>query len=163
MRIQLLGFISAVFLLASCNNGGHCYESVDTLMVTTFIGNNSSKIGPMVVRGYGRSALGDTLLNNLDSALTKRIGLPLSLTADSTGYVVTANGRTSIFWVRHTMNIQLISQDCGFAPYYQVNATRHTPLIDSMIVYNPVIDPKSIETYSTSGQNITIYLHLTAN
>jgi hypothetical protein len=162
MRIQLLGFISAVILFASCNNGGHCYESVDTLMVTTFTGNNSKKIGPIVVRGYGRNAVGDTLFNNLDSALTKKIGLPLSLSADSTGFVVTANGRNSIFWVRHTMNIQLISQACGFAPYYKVNATKHTVLIDSMTVFNPVIDPKSIETYSASGQNITIYLHLTA-
>ena len=162
MRFQILGFISAVMLFASCSNGGHCYESVDTLMITTFMGNNSKKIGPFVIRGYGRNAVGDTLYNIKDSALIKKIGLPLSLTADSTGYVVTANGKSSTFWVRHSMNIKLISPSCGFAQYYQLNATKHTVLIDSMSVYNPVIDPKSIETYSTSGQNITIYLHLTA-
>jgi hypothetical protein len=163
MRIQLLGIISLVMIFTSCNNSGHCYESVDTLMVTTFTGNNSKKIGSIVVRGYGRNAVGDTLFNNKDSALTKKIGLPLSVLTDSTGFVVTANGRNSIFWVRHTMDIKLLSQACGFVPYYKLMAAKHTLLIDSMAIYNPDIDPKSIEIYSTSGQNITVYLHLTAN
>ncbi len=163
MRILTVGFICVVMLLIACNGGSHCYESTDTLMVTTFTGNNAKKIGPILVLGYGKKAVGDTLYSNPDSALTKRTALPLSLTADSTGFVVTANGRSSTFWVRHTMNIQLISQSCGFAPYYKLEATKHSIFIDSLHVFAPVVDPKSIESFAANGQNITIYLHLTAN
>jgi hypothetical protein len=162
MRLRITLIIFSVMLLISCNNGSRCYESTDTLMVTTFTGNNSRKIGPMIIRGFGKNAVGDTLFNNKDSALTKRIALPLSLTSDSTGFVVYVNSKSSTFWVRHSMNIQLISQSCGFAPYYQLSGSRRLGLIDSLKIFNPNVEPKSIETYSTNGQNITVYLHLTA-
>ncbi len=163
MRFRITTIIFTVLLLLSCNSGSNCYESSDTVMVTNFIGSKSVKIGPLVVTGFGRNAVGDTLYSSLDSALTKRMALPLSLTADSTGFVAHFNNKSSIFWVRHTMNIQLISQNCGFAPNYILNATKHNGLIDSLKVFNSAVGPKSIETYATNGQNITIYLHLTAN
>jgi len=160
---QIKWITFAAILLVSCNNGSHCYESTDTLMVTTFSGSKSQKIGPIVVIGYGKNAVGDTLFNNKDSALTKRISLPLSLTADSTGFVVIVNNTPSIFWVRHAMNIQLISQSCGYAPYYELNAAKYSSLIDSVRFYDPHINPKSIEIYSANGQNLTVYLRLSAH
>jgi hypothetical protein len=163
MRNQIKWITFAAILLISCNNGSHCYESTDSRMVTTFAGSRSQKIGSIVVRGYGKNAVGDTLFNDKDSALTKKIGLPLSLTADSTGFVVFVNNIPSIFWVRHTMNMQLISQSCGFAPYYQTTAVRYSSLIDSVKFHDPNVTPKSIETYASNGQNITIYLRLSAH
>lgn len=160
MRVQFIVIFFAVVLLHSCSNSSHCYESTDTLMMATFAGSKSEKIGPIVVRGYGKNSVGDTLFSNKDSALTKRIGLPLSLSEDSSGFVVYLNNSQSIFWIRHTMDLKLISEVCGFAPYYLVNATRCSSLIDSVTVQNPSIDPKSLEIYNTNGQNITIYLHL---
>jgi hypothetical protein len=132
-------------------------------MVTSFSGNNSKKIGPLLIKGYGRNSKGDTLYFSTDSALTKKAGLPLSLLADSTGFAVTANGKSSIFWIRHTLNLQLVSQSCGFAPNYVLTATKHSTLIDSLRVANPNIGPKSLESYSTNGQNISVYLNLTAH
>jgi len=163
MRLRISLIIFAVMLLISCNSGSRCYESTDTLMVTTLIGSKSLKIGPVIIRGYGKNIAGDTLYNNKDSALVKRIALPLTLNSDSTGFVVYFNNIASTFWVRHTMNIQLISQSCGFAPYYELNATKGTGLIDSLRINNPAVSPKSVETFATNGQNITVYLHLTAN
>jgi hypothetical protein len=132
-------------------------------MVTTLIGSKSHKIGPVIIRGYGKNVAGDTLYINKDSALVKRMALPLTLNSDSTGFVVYFNNIASTFWVRHTMNIQLISQSCGFAPYYELNATKRTGLIDSLRINNAAVGPKSVETYAINGQNITVYLHLTAN
>lgn len=163
MRFRITSIIFSVLLLLSCNSGSNCYESSDTVMVTTFISSKSGKIGPMVVTGYGRNAVGDTLYASKDSALAIRMALPLSVSADSTGFVAYFANKSSIFWIRHSMNIQLISQNCGFAPYYTLNATKHNGLIDSLKVFNPAVTPKSIETYATNGQNITIYLHLSAN
>ncbi len=161
MRFRITTIIFTVLLLLACNSGSNCYESSETLMVTTFIGNKSTKIGPLVIKGYGKNSVGDTLYNNKDSALTKRMSLPLSLSSDSTGFVVTFDNLSSTFWVRHSMDIKLISQSCGFAPYYLLNATRHIGLIDSLRISQPIVDPKSIENFANNGQNITIYLHLT--
>lgn len=160
MRVQLIMILFAIVLLHSCSNSSHCYESAETMMVATFAGSKSEKIGSVVVRGYGKNSVGDTLFSHKDSALTKRTALPLSLSEDSTGFVVYVNNSQSIFWVRHTMDLKLISEACGFAPYYSINATRCSSPIDSVTVQNPSIDPKSIETYNTNGQNITIYLRL---
>ena len=163
MRTRISLIIFVVLAIVSCNSGSRCYESTDTEMITTLTGSKSLKMGPVLVRGYGKNAVGDTLFLNKDSALVNRMALPLSLTADSTGFVLYLNNKVNTFWVRHTMNMQLVSQSCGFAPYYRLNATKHSGLIDSLRVNNTVVDPKSIETYSTNGQNVTIYLHLTAN
>ena len=163
MRFRITWIIFAVMLLTSCNNGSRCYESSDSLMVTSFTGNDSIKIDSILVRGYNRNSVGDTLGLSKDSALIQKIGLPLSLTIDSTGFDVYANGQTSTFWVQHTMNIQLISQSCGFAPFYKLKATRHSTLIDSVKVSDPNVDPQSVERHATNGQNITIYLHLPAH
>jgi hypothetical protein len=163
MRFRDTWIIIAAILLISCNNGSRCYESGDSLMVAVFTGNNSKKIGPFTITGYGKNTVGDTLVHTTDSVLVRKVGLPLSILADSTGFVVSANGRTHTFWVKHTMNLQLISQSCGFAPYYKLTATRHTSLIDSVKIFDPGVNPKSVERYATLGQNITIYLHLTAN
>lgn len=161
MRFRFPSVLFAVMLLLSCNNGSHCYESSDTLMVTTFSGSTAVKIDSILVTGYRRNAVGDTLEYSKVPALTSKVGLPLALSADSTGFSVYANGKSGTFWLKHTMDIKLISQSCGFAPYYKLTATRHSSLIDSVRISDPVIDPKSVETYEPNGQNITIYLHLT--
>lgn len=163
MRFRDTWIIFAAILFISCNSGSRCYESSDTLMVTTFTGNNSNIISTFTIRGYGRNAVGDTLVNTNDTVLSRKIALPLSLAADSTGFDVTVNGKSHTLWVKHTMNLQLISQSCGFAPYYKLTSTRHSALIDSVKVFDPDVNPKSVERHATNGQNITIYLHLTAN
>jgi len=81
-------------MLWSCNNGNRCYDSVDTLMVTSFSIDGFKTINSLVINGVNRSDLGDTLVNDSSSALTKSDNLPLSLTADSTGFVIKTNGTT---------------------------------------------------------------------
>lgn len=163
MHIRFTWIILAGILLVACNSGSNCYESSETLLITTFSDSHSNKIGPLLVKGYGRNGAGDTLFFSKDSALTKRAGLPLSLLTDSTGFSVTANGKSGILWLRHSMNFQLISQSCGFAPYYTLKAARYSALVDSLRLYNGTVDPKSAENYATNGQNIQVYLHLAAN
>jgi hypothetical protein len=130
-------------------------------MVASFTVNKTVNIDSILVKGYNRNATGDTLLFNKVPTLVKTVGLPLSLTADSTGFVVFANGKSATLWIKHTMNLQLISQSCGFAPNYVLTATRHSSLIDSIKVSDQMIGPKTVEKYATLGQNITVYLHLT--
>ena len=93
MRVRILLIIFAVMLLISCNSGSRCYESTDTLMVTALTGIKLQKIGPIVIRGYGKTAKGDTLYIDKDSALVKKIALPLKLDSDSTGFVLYFNNK----------------------------------------------------------------------
>ncbi|MCK9411662.1 MAG: DUF6452 family protein [Prolixibacteraceae bacterium] len=160
MQSRLIILLLVIMFISSCNNGSHCYESSETLLVTNFTADGKINVDSIMVRGYNRFAKGDTLVFNRVSATAVKIALPLSVSTDTTGFVVFANGRSSSFWVKHSMNFQLISQSCGFAPNYELIALRHSSLIDSIKVLDPVVNPKSAEKYATNGQNITVYLHL---
>jgi len=160
MLFRFTFLLFAFLLLLSCNNGSHCYESSDTLMITTFAGNDANPINSFLVRGFKQNGVGDTLDYSTESSPTKKVGLPLTLTGDSTGFVVLVNGRSGIIWLKHNMEFRLISQSCGFAPYYQLTTIKYSPLIDSIKVSDLNVDPKSVENYETNGQNITVYLHL---
>ena len=143
-------------MLWSCNNGNRCYDSVDTLMVTSFSIDGFKTINSLVINGVNRSDLGDTLVNDSSSALTKSDNLPLSLTADSTGFVIKTNGTTDTLYIRHSMSLVFVSRYCGFAPDYVLLGSRHTPGIDSVKIFHPKVNPSSIQL-APNGQNITIY------
>ncbi len=163
MGFRITSIIFAILIVISCSNGDRCYESTDTFLVTTIVGNSAIPIDSLLVRGAGRKAKGDTLLLDKTASVFKKIALPLALSADSTGFDLVANGKSQTFWIRHTMNMQLVSASCGFAPYYQLTGSRHTSLIDSIRFSDLSADPKSVERHTTNGQNVTIYLHLTAH
>jgi len=161
MRFRLIILLLAVMLLNSCNNGSHCYDSSETLLITNFTANGTIKIDSIMVRGYNKLAKGDTLVFNKFSATEFKVGLPLAVNTDTTGFIVFANGKASSFWLKHTMTFQLISQSCGFAPNYDLVASKYSSFIDSIRIFDPVVNPKSAEKYATNGQNIAVYLHLT--
>jgi len=162
MRFYL--FIISLFLVVfvSCNDGNGCYDSVDTLMVTSFSVNDSLQIKSLVIKGIGRNAVGDTLVNDQDSTLTKRYTLPLSLSADSTGFVIDANGKIDTLFIRHSMIMIFISENCGFAPNYIVSGIRHSAGIDSVKIKDTKVNPQSKEK-NTNDQNISIYFSSAAH
>jgi len=106
--------------------------------------------------------LGDTIVNDKDSTLTKRYSLPLSVSVDSTGFLVEANGIKDTLYIRHSMIIHLISENCGFAPDYVISGTRHTAGIDSVKITDKKVNPQSIEK-KTNDQNISIYFSSAAH
>ena len=161
MRICLFVF-SIFLLLVSCSDGDKCYESVDTFMVSSFAINGFKPINTLVIKGVDRKDVGDTLANDLESTLTKRYSLPLSLSADSTGFVLTANGIRDTLYIRHTMIISFISENCGFAPNYLISGFRFTKGIDSVKISDIKVNQKSIEK-KTNDQNISIYFNSAAH
>jgi len=158
MRFYLFIFSLFIFGMVSCNDGNRCYESVDTLMVTSFSVNGVVKIKKLVINGVNRHDLGDTIVNDLDSAFSKRYPLPLSLSADSTGLVLNANGKRDTLYIRHTMTINFISENCGFAPDYVISGFRYSKGIDSVTITDKKVNPKSIEK-KPNDQNISIYFN----
>lgn len=162
MRFCLVIFSLLIFALVSCNEGDRCYEPVDTLMVTAFSVNEFKPINTLIIYGVDRFDVGDTLVHDTLSTLTKRYTLPLSLTADSTGFVVKANGLKDTIYIRHSMIISFISENCGFAPDYIISGFRYTAGIDSVKITDPKVNPKSIEK-KTNDQNISIYFNAAAH
>lgn len=162
MRFYLFIVSLLILSLVSCSDGNRCYDSVDTLMVTSFSVNGLEQIRSLVIKGVDRNDLGDTIVNDQDSTLTKRYPLPLSLSADSTGFVVEVNGVKDTLYIRHSMIIKLISENCGFAPYYVISGSRHTAGIDSVKITDKKVNPQSIEK-NTNDQNISIYFSSAAH
>lgn len=162
MRFYLFTILLFIFTLVSCSNGNGCYESVDTLMVTSFSIDSLKQIKTLVINGVGRNGVGDTLVNVKDSTLTKRYNLPLSLSADSTGWVLEANGKKDTLYIRHSMIMVLVSEVCGFAPDYVISGLGYTAGIDSVKISDSKVNPQSIEK-KTNDQNISIYFNSAAH
>jgi len=158
MRFCLFTILLVVFVLFSCSDGDRCYESVDTLIVTSFSVNGFKPINVLSINGVDHKDVGDTLVNDKGSSLTKRFMLPLSLQADSTGLVLNANGTRDTLYIRHTMILNFISENCGFAPNYVITGFRFTKGIDSVKISDAKINPKSKEK-KTNDQNIGIYFN----
>jgi len=156
MRYTLVVISLFAFTLWSCNNGNRCYDSADTFMVTSFSINGFKTINDLIIKGVNRNDIGDTLVNDSLSAVTKSCNLPLSLTADSTGFVIKTNGTTDTLYIRHTMTLVFVSRYCGFAPDYVLKGSRHTLGIDSVKIFHPKVNPSSIQL-APNGQNIRIY------
>ena len=162
MRYYLIVFSLLISVLVSCNDGNRCYESVDTLMVTSFSVNGFKPIKSLIIKGVNRNGVGDTLVNDSLSTLTKRYTLPLSVSADSTGFVIKVSGINDTLYIRHSMIINFISENCGFAPDYVISGFRYTRGIDSVKISDAKVNPKSIEK-KTNDQNISIYFNSAAH
>ena len=89
-----------LFLFTSCNDGNRCYESVDTLMMGSFSINATKTINSLTIKGINRNLVGDTLVSDVTAALTMKATLPLSLNADSTGFVIIANGKKDTLFLQ---------------------------------------------------------------
>ena len=162
MRYYLIVISLLVIVLGSCNDGNRCYDSVDTFMVTSISVNGFKNIDTLIIKGVDRNDVGDTLVNDLSASLTKRYPLPLSLSADSTGFVVNVNGVIDTLYIRHTMIIKLISEFCGFAPNYVLSGSSFTSGIDSVKITDAKVNPQSIAK-TTNDQNIRIYFNASAH
>jgi len=84
------------------------------------------------------------------------------LSADSTGWVLEANGKKDTLYIRHSMIMVLVSEVCGFAPDYVISGLRYTAGIDSVKISDSKVNPQSIEK-KTNDQNISIYFNSAAH
>ena len=158
MKYWLIAIVAYVFILWGCNDQNRCYESIDTLMVVSFKISNLNVLDTLSIHGVGKNGTGDTLVNDNLSSQIKRYSLPLSLSDDSTGFILLANGYRDTVYIRHSMTMKFISQYCGFAPEYTIRGSSFTHGIDSVKVSDVLVNTKSIQK-NTNDQNITVYFN----
>lgn len=155
----LLSLITACLVtFTGCDEQNRCYESVNTQVVISLKNSNFSVYKGVVIYGVDRNAAGDTLVIDTLSSQSKRFALPLSLSADSTGYVFKIGNVNDTIYFHHTMDMQFISQSCGFAPKYSIDSTSFNSGIDSVRILDPAVTTKSIEK-NINDQNIIIYFN----
>ena len=158
----IIALLALLFILYGCSDEQGCYDSVDTKMVASFKVSDFRVFDTLIIHGVGRNTTGDTLVNDTLSSQSKRFSLPLSLSEDSTGFVILAGGIRDTVYIHHLMKGVFISEYCGFAPEYSIQATSFTSGIDSIQISDAVVNTKSLEK-NIDDQNITIYFNFTVN
>lgn len=156
------GLILTVFLLvaASCSDEERCYESTSTLMIARFVDSRSLSMDSLIVWGLGKEE--DTIVYDPVSSVDKRYPLPLSLSSDTTGFVLFVNGKADTVFIPHSMQMRLVTEACGFAPYYELDSAVFSSGIDSVGLSDSDVNPISINK-DEGQENIIIYFDLTAN
>lgn len=145
-------------ILTGCDEQNRCYESVNTQIVLTLKSSDFSVYKGLVIHGVDRNAAGDTLVNDTLSSQSKRFALPLSVSADSTGFVFKIGTVNDTIYLYHRMTLQFISESCGFAPKYTIDGTSFNAGIDSVRILDPIVNTKSLAK-NNNDQNIIIYFN----
>jgi hypothetical protein len=159
MKYLGLFIISVLLFTSSCNDEERCYELTDTFMVTRFVDSGSKSMDSLIVWGVGQE---EGWIYDSNSSVEKRYPLPLSLSSDTTGFVLFVNGRADTVFIHHSMQMRLVSESCGFAPYYELDSFSFTNGIDSVGLSDSDVNPNSIEK-DEDQENITIYFDLAVN
>lgn len=147
-----------LFIFWGCNDQKGCYESVDTRMIASFKVSDFRVYDTLFVQGVGRTGTGDTLVYDTQASQSKRYPLPLSLSEDSTGFVIRAGSRRDTVYILHSMTMKFISEYCGFAPAYKLKGSSFSKGIDSVNISDAVVNTHSIDK-NVNDQNITIYFN----
>jgi len=148
-----------LIILIGCNDQNRCYESMDTQMIASFKASDFSIYDTLYIHGIGRVSTGDTLVYDTTSSQSKRYPLPLSLSDDSTGFVIRTQNATDTLYLHHTMTMQFISENCGFAPEYKLKGASFTRGIDSVKISDPIVNTNSLAK-TINDQNITVYFNI---
>jgi hypothetical protein len=162
MKYYQSTIVALIFILFGCTSEKGCYDSTETLMIASFKESDYRVFDTLYIHGIGKDGRGDTLVYDTLSSQSKRFPLPLSLSADSTGFVIVAGGFSDTLYIRHSITMKFLSEYCGFAPEYLIKGSIFTAGIDSVIISDEVVNTKSSQK-STNDQNITIYFNFSVH
>ncbi len=144
--LRLLLIVSLGFVSVSCLNEEVC-EDVATVPVRIGfyrLSTATGKADPLTISGFTAYGVGrDSIIYNNQN----RVGqfeLPLNSTADSCAFVLKLSSSqfpgevyNDTIWLYYSIKPLLISLDCGFVTFYQLNKVRYTQsLIDSVAIDN---------------------------
>jgi hypothetical protein len=162
MKYYQSTLVTLLFIIIGCNDQKGCYDSTDTLMVASFKVSDFRVFDTLFIKGVGRNGIADTLVYDTLSSQSKRFPLPLSLSEDSTGFVIKAGGFRDTLYMRHSMTMKFLSEYCGFAPEYLIKGSFFTSGIDSVKISDELVNTKSVQK-NTNDQNITIYFNFSVH
>jgi predicted nucleic-acid-binding Zn-ribbon protein len=136
--------LSILILYMSACTPETCLDETESYLKVTFYNYSTRTISApstISVHGVGR----DSLLYN-QATQVKSAKLPLNQMADTTAFVLTINSISDTLIIRHTSFPHLISRECGYTYYFNIEppvTTRH--IIDSISAPNRTITTQNEE------------------
>lgn len=133
-----------LLLLSSCLPVENCEESAANPLRIGFYETVANTGQP---RAYAIDSLTVFGVNRPDSLLydnrknVRTIEVPLNPSTDSTGFVVVFPANViDTLWIRYLRQPVLVSADCGFTMYYEINQVTHTSRgIQSSQIFQPFV------------------------
>jgi hypothetical protein len=134
--------------LSSCTPGS-CIDETESMVKATFYSNETLKpVEPDSVTLYGVNM--DTLLLYDKQVKLKSAEFPLYAAADECKFVLRINGINDTIEFRYTSSTHLLSKECGYTFFFDLDTAIHTVnIIDSISIVK-----NSITTFNEENMRI---------
>jgi hypothetical protein len=146
----LLSLPIILLFIVSCAQGS-CFEETESYLKASFYDNETKKLtAPDSVTLYGLNIDTTWLYTNTTGVNTALI--PLNASSESAVFIIKINGVTDTIEFRYNSYPHLISKECGYTFYHQLDSEpRHT--------FNAIIDiyAGSKTITNENGENIRIF------
>jgi len=146
----LLSLPVILLFIVSCTQGS-CFEETESYLKASFYDNETKKLtAPDSVTLYGLN-IDTTWLYTKTTGVNTAL-IPLNASSESSVFIIKINGVTDTIEFRYNSYPHLISKECGYTFYHQLDSEpRHT--------FNAIIDiyAGSKTITNENGENIRIF------
>jgi len=139
-----------ILLLISCTPGS-CFEETESYLKASFYDNTTKLIrAPDSLTVYGLNMESDKLYDNAKNV--QPVLFPLNASATSSTYIIKINGITDTLEFRYNSYPYLISKECGYTFYHNLDSDR---IFTKHAIINIYISKRNITTLNE--ENIRIF------
>jgi Family of unknown function (DUF6452) len=119
---SLLVVAVLILFLLSCTPGS-CFEETESYLKASFYDNVTSKLtAPDSVTLFGLNR--DSLIYNKATGVQVAL-MPLDASADSCAFILRVDGLTDTIEFEYSTYPHLISKECGYTYYHQIDTVRN--------------------------------------
>jgi hypothetical protein len=141
---------SLILILHSCTTGS-CYEETDSYVKASFYNFKTQKLqAPDSVTIYGLN-MGNSKLYNKASGVQPAL-FPLNPETISSKFIIKINGKTDTIEFRYNSYPHLVSKECGYTYYHNLDTDR---IFTKHAIINIYIGNRNISTINE--ENIRIF------
>ena len=117
--VDITAVLSVIILLLYSCTQGSCFEDTEAFVKATFYDDISKEIhAPDSVTIYGLGMKTAKLYNRAPNVKTALI--PLNAATESCTYIISINGNTDTLVFRYSSYPHLISKECGYTFFYDI-------------------------------------------
>jgi hypothetical protein len=147
---KILILSALILYLASSCTPGSCFEETNAFLKAGFANSENGKItSPDSLTLYGSGMQDKKLYSRALKVNT--VLIPLNSSAPGSVFIIRINGITDTLNIWYTSYPHLISKECGYTFFHNIDSLKHTTnYIEDIVIRN-----RTISTFD--GENIRIY------